>query len=235
MIIAAIPARLNSTRLPNKLLLNDTGKPLIWHTVQQVLRAKSPSMVFVLADDKSIADALAPFDLKNTKVILTGPASSGTERIANFARIMRLHDENIIVNFQGDEPELDGSHIDGLVSDLYDVDVATLASPASREEAYTQSVVKVIRDAQERAMYFSREPIPHSGPWLKHIGIYAYTAGFLKNFKSSSDHPAVGERLEQLEWLHYGAKIKVRVGPRINSVGIDTLSDYQKFVRSYRS
>jgi 3-deoxy-manno-octulosonate cytidylyltransferase (CMP-KDO synthetase) len=233
MIIVAIPARLESTRLPNKLMRNDTGYPLIWHTIQRTLTARSPSEIIVLTDHQSIADSINSYNMERVKVIMTGHAESGTDRIINFCKVLNVDDSHVIVNFQGDEPELSGEYIDRLVENLdFTSDVVTLASPATDVEAKSDSIVKVVTDSADKALYFSREAIPHKGPWLKHVGIYAYSVGFLKKISQMPPHPYGNEKLEQLRWLYNGAKIRVIVD-KIDTVGIDTKAEYEEFVDRY--
>lgn len=231
-MIITIPARLHSTRLPRKLLLNETGHPLIWHTIQRALEVKQPTLILVLTEDMEIFEVVRDFKLKPVEAILTGPAISGTDRIAQFVSRSGIEESQIVVNLQGDEPELSGKYVDLLAESMSGVDVATLASPATVEDANSPSVVKVVLDHSSLAMYFSRAPIPYAGPWLKHMGIYAYRAGFLNKLQTMRIGAIENERLEQLRWLESGHKIRVVV-EEIEAVGVDTQEEYAAFVRRY--
>ncbi len=155
-----IPARLASTRLPRKLLLAETGKPLIQHTYESASRAKLPGGICVATDHEEILRAVQAFD---GKAEMTDPrAASGTDRVAEVAR--RMGDAEIIVNVQGDEPEIAGSSIDLAVEMLQshpEAVMLTLATPIrSRRQFEDPACVKVVFDEQGRALYFSRSPIP---------------------------------------------------------------------------
>jgi len=181
-----IPARLHSTRLPEKLLLSATGKPLIQHTYEAAQRAQRPTGIIVATDHERIVTAVQAFD---GNVVLTDPAApSGTDRVAEVAE--QLSDVDIIVNVQGDEPEILGSSID-LVIELLQNDptavMATLATPIrSKSQLEDPACVKVVFNQSQQAMYFSRSVIPHprtwddsllgkeSGLFFQHVGLYAF-------------------------------------------------------------
>lgn len=238
-----IPARLASTRLPRKLLLRETGKPLIQHVWEAVRRAKSLAEVIVAADSSEIADAVRAF---GGRCELTGDHPSGTDRIAEVVRRC-CGDADIVVNIQGDEPEIDPANIDRLVQLLVEhpaADMATLATPIrSREKHDSPSCVKVVCATDGRALYFSRHPIPYlrdgrpedlftaDTPWLLHLGLYAYRPEFLQKLTQLA--PSRLERLEKLEQLRAleaGATIQVGIVEHA-AVGIDTPDDYAAFVR----
>ncbi len=201
-----IPARLESTRLPRKLLLRETGKPLIQHTYEAACRATRPLGVCVAADHEEIAAAVRAF---GGHVEMTDPhAPSGTDRVAEVAR--HLTDAEIIVNVQGDEPEIAGSAID-LAIELLEANptavMSTLATPIrSREQLEDPACVKVVFDANGRAMYFSRSPIPHARQWddsllaadpphfYQHVGLYAYRREFLLQLAEMKPSPAGADR-----------------------------------------
>ncbi len=228
-MIIIIPARLNSTRLPRKLLLNQTGHPLLWHTIMRAKESNLAKAILILTEDVEIYNTVLDFRISEVEAIMTGPAGSGTERIINYCNMYNLDDSYVIVNFQGDEPELPGIYADRLVGALHEpVQVATLASPIVSDDVDNPNIVKVVCRHDDCALYFSRCPIPYGGPWLKHIGIYAYTVKFLKQLTFSNVF--LGERLEQLQWLQMGHLIKVVVND-ISSVGIDTPKDYEEFVK----
>ncbi len=240
-----IPARLASTRLPRKLLLCETGKPLIQHTYEAAQRAKMPGGVCVAADHEEIAAAVRAF---GGLVEMTSPdCASGTYRVAEVAR--RL-DVDIVVNVQGDEPELSGESIDAAVKLLEEEPSAvmsTLATPIrTRDQLLDPSCVKVVFDARRRAMYFSRSPIPCARQWHdellaenpphfhQHIGLYAYRRDFLLSLARITPSPMEKlEMLEQLRVLEMGRSIVVAVVPHA-TLGIDTPHDYQAFVQRHR-
>ncbi len=241
-----IPARLASTRLPEKMLLAETGKPLIQHTYEAAIRASRPVGVTVAVDHSSIYDVVVGF---GGKVMMTDPnAPSGTDRVAEVARARS--DIDAIINVQGDEPEMDPAAIDLCVELLEknpQAAIATLATPIrSRTALEDPACVKVILDHQGRAIYFSRSVIPHPRSWddayltqspplyLQHLGIYGYRRDFLLSVGNVPKSPLEEtEKLEQLRFLQAGYSIVVGVvehAPR----GIDTRNDYDAFVRRQR-
>jgi len=237
-----IPARLSSTRLPRKLLLRETGKSVLQHTYEAACRAKRPAGVLIAADDQEIANEAMRF---GAPCVLTRPdAPSGTDRVAEAAR--GLPGVDVVVNVQGDEPEIAGDAIDLAIKLLEDdpqAMMATLAAPIrSRQQLDDPACVKVVCDASGRALYFSRSPIPYPRSWsdgllhqrppvlLQHIGLYAYRRDFLLQL---ADLPPSRleeiERLEQLRVLEAGHPIQVGL---LNepTIGIDTIEDYRSFV-----
>lgn len=241
-----IPARLASTRLPNKLLLNETGKPLIQYPYEAAIRSQLASGVCVACDDQKILDVVEGF---GGKAILTDPnAASGTDRIAEVAA--KLDDDiEIVVNVQGDEPDLDPKSIDLLIELLAsdpDAQMATLATPIHRREDLDDpACVKVVFDKNGRALYFSRSPIPFPRSWsedllsadpplfYQHLGIYAYRRAFLLSITRvpRSDMEKT-ESLEQLRVLSEGYAIRIGVVQE-KSFGIDTPEDYRRFVENH--
>ena len=231
-----IPARMDSSRLTNKMLKDDTGHPLIWHTVQNAKLSKKADSIVVATDSEEIRDAIRD----EANVVLTGACSNGTERVSEACRTLDLSGN--VVNLQGDEPEVDMSCVDDLFSLFgekrckYPWDVATLATPASPSEYINPNAVKVVVGSGGQAMYFSRSPIPHRGETrsLKHIGVYAYTSGFVRKLCSLKDTEAINEseNLEQLKWMENGFSVKVLVR-EMDSIGIDTQEDYERFVNEY--
>ena len=239
-VIAIIPARLSSTRLPRKVLLNETGKPLIAHVVETVLKSQRLDRVVVAADDRAIVDALTGFDVQ---VVLTDPDHpNGTSRLAQAAGLLALSDEDIIVNVQGDEPEMDPKLIDGAV-DAFEksgVEMGTLGSPMQAgDDVNDPNLVKVVTrlgdDRVPRAVYFSRSVIPYdrdntNPQYLKHAGLYVYRRGFLERFANwpISQLESI-EQLEQLRAIEAGIEISVAIMPFAHK-GIDTPADYRAFV-----
>ena len=237
-----IPARLASTRLPRKLLLRETGKSVLQHTFEAARRATKPAGICVAADHEEIAAEVRSF---GGQVRMTDPAAaSGTDRVAEVARSMP--DIDIIVNVQGDEPEIAGSAID-LVLQLLEDDpqaaMSTLATPIrSRDRLQDPACVKVVFDTSGRALYFSRAAIPHARDWddrflaadppnfYQHIGLYAYRRDFLLRLAEiPRSNLEKLESLEQLRVLSAGYTILVGV---VNepTKGIDTPEDYRAFV-----
>lgn len=237
-----IPARLKSTRLPRKLLLAETGWPLIQYTWDAVRRAKSLSEVIIAADDDEIVHTVKRF---GGRCEMTGEHPSGTDRIAEVVRRC-CSESDVIVNIQGDEPEIDPTHIDLLVKLMAsnpNASMATLCTPITlREQLDDPSCVKVVCGSAGQALYFSRCPIPFcrdrdpeellasDSPWRLHLGIYAYRRDFLLRLTTLPPSPLEKwEKLEQLRVLEAGETILVgEVAHR--SVGIDTPEDYARFV-----
>jgi 3-deoxy-manno-octulosonate cytidylyltransferase (CMP-KDO synthetase) len=242
-VYGVIPARLHSTRLPRKLLLAETGKPLLQYAWETACRAKSLHGVIVAADAPEIMTAVEQF---GGRCVMTGEHPSGTDRIAEVVR-RELPDADLIVNLQGDEPELDPAAIDQLVALMQQhptSEMGTLATPISKvETVLAPSCVKVVCAADGRALYFSRSPIPHvrdadpaaviasgASPWLLHVGIYAYRREFLLRLTQQPVSRLESlEKLEQLRALEAGATIRVAVVEH-HTVGIDTPEDYARFI-----
>lgn len=234
-----IPARFGSTRFPAKILASETGMPLVQHVVEQVRKCRLVRQTIVATDDRRIADALRPF---GTEVRMTSPAhQSGTDRIAEVAQL--LPDE-IIVNVQGDEPEIEPAIVDALIDRLQtsEDDMATAATPfAAGADVNNPNLVKVVMTVDGRAIYFSRSPIPFRRdsaielPNYLHLGIYAYRREFLLQFSSWRPTPLEqAEKLEQLRALEHGRSIFVLKVHRATH-GIDTAEQYAEFVQRFRS
>lgn len=240
--IVVIPARLASTRLPGKPLLAETGRPLIQYVIEAAEQATLAEQVIVGTEDPAIVSAVAAL---GTKAILTGPHETGTDRVAEVAR--HFPHANIVVNVQGDEPEIAPADIDLAIEQLIrhpDAQVSTLAAPI-RDQARLDdpACVKVVFDCRGKALWFSRAAIPfvrnQSRDWLshepavffQHVGLYAYRADFLQQIPRlpSSDLEQV-ESLEQLRVLAAGYSIQIGVIP-VAHKGIDTPEDYRAFVR----
>ena len=242
-----IPARLASTRLPRKLLRDDTGKPLIQHTYESASRAARPLGICVAADHEEIARAVRSF---GGEVHMTDPAApSGTDRVAEVAAGMP--DVDIVVNVQGDEPDIPPAAID-LAIELLEQDpqavMSTLATPIrERSRLEDPACVKVVFDSRGRALYFSRAPIPHAREWddglltveppqfFQHIGLYAYRREFLLELaRLPPTELEQIEKLEQLRVLAAGQVIRVGVIDQ-PMIGVDTEEDYRSFVRRFRN
>jgi len=231
-----IPARFGSTRFPAKILASQTGRPLVQHVVDRVRKCRLVKEIIVATDDRRIADALLPF---GTRSMMTDARhASGTDRIAEVAR--SLADE-IVVNVQGDEPEIEPEVVDGLIGWMKEAggEMATASTlfPAAADP-HDPNLVKVVTDQRRRALYFSRCAIPHCRDttsaqpvaYQLHLGIYAYRREFLLKFASwTPTRLEQIERLEQLRALEHGASIHVLEVSRA-SHGIDTPEQYAKFV-----
>lgn len=233
--IVIIPARLGSTRLPGKMLLEIAGKPLLQH-VHLAARRSHAKKVIIATDDRRIADCAAAF---GAECIMTSNVHmSGTERLAEAIDKLAVADDAIIVNLQGDEIGMPSALIDqvaGLLADHPAEQMATLCEAITdRNQIEDPNVVKVVSDRNNAALYFSRAPIPwhRSGTpqnYFRHIGLYAYRAGFLREFTRM---PACAiervESLEQLRALYHGATILVAEACVASGIGIDTEADLQR-------
>ncbi|MBI2399106.1 MAG: 3-deoxy-manno-octulosonate cytidylyltransferase [Xanthomonadales bacterium] len=236
----AIPARYGASRLPGKPLRLLQGRPLIAHVVDRALAAGAGEVV-VATDDERIADAIAG---TAARVCMTrGDHPSGTDRLAEVAEQLGWSDERIVVNLQGDEPLAPVSGIRTVAATLAasTAAVATLATPLlDAAELFSPSCVKLVRAGNGDALYFSRAPIPwprdafaagreslpQGVPFLRHIGIYGYRAGFLKRYRAMP--PGTLERvesLEQLRVLEAGERIAVALAPEPFPAGVDTEAD----------
>lgn len=237
--IVAIPARYASSRLPGKPLLLIHGEPMIVHVARRALAAGA-SAVVVATDDRRVALALEGQALTVCMTLATHP--SGTDRLAECARQLAWPDDQIVVNLQGDEPfaPVDGIRAVARTLAASEADMATLAVPISDcETLFNPNVVKVVRDSLGFAMYFSRAPIPWqrdrfasdrvsapAGGALRHIGIYAYRAGFLRRFAALPQGELERlESLEQLRVLEAGERIAVGLSPVAFPPGVDTAED----------
>ncbi|MEM6757182.1 MAG: 3-deoxy-manno-octulosonate cytidylyltransferase [Planctomycetota bacterium] len=238
--LAVLPARLASARLPGKPLLDRTGQPLIAHVVARVRRARTIDRVIVATDDDRIADAAR--DAGAEARLTRDDHPNGTSRIAEVIHRLNAQGEAvspIVVNVQGDEPEVEPTHIDTLVDALTaapDAPMATLAAawdPAI--DPADPNVVKVVVGGNGDALYFSRSPIPFDRDGdgvdrLHHVGLYAYRPAFLETFVALPPAPhELAERLEQLRALEHGHRIRVAVVDHARP-GIDTPEQYAAFV-----
>ncbi|HEX5306000.1 MAG TPA: 3-deoxy-manno-octulosonate cytidylyltransferase [Dyella sp.] len=238
--IVAIPARYGSTRLPAKPLRAIGGVPMVVRVAQRALLAGA-SQVVVAVDDARIAEALAG---QGVDICMTrADHASGSDRLAECAAHYGWGDDAIVVNLQGDEPFAPAAGIREVALALAEDDapMATLATPIGEaHELFDPNVVKLVRDARGRALYFSRAPLPWARdafatsrealpadvPFLRHIGIYAYRAGFLRQYTGLSRTPLEqAESLEQLRVLEHGHAIAVRLTPEPFPPGIDTEAD----------
>jgi 3-deoxy-manno-octulosonate cytidylyltransferase (CMP-KDO synthetase) len=233
--VIIIPARYSSTRLPAKPLLKETGKYLIQHTFESAGKSKKAAAVIVATDDRRIADAVKEF---GGKFVMTSPRhASGTDRIAEAAANVEA---DVIVNVQGDEPEMPPSHIDALIG-LFENDpavrMATLAVKKNDDGYLNPNIVKVVVDSEGYALYFSRSPLPFyreekgKREYLKHLGIYGYRKNLLREFASwPRSALEAAECLEQLRALENGVRIRVAIVEG-DPTSIDTPEDYKEFCK----
>lgn len=230
--IAILPARFNSTRLPGKPLLEIAGKTLIEHVYRRVQQAESVERIIVATDDERISRAVEKF---GGEVVMTrADHQSGTDRLAEAAS--HLPADALIVNVQGDEPMIEPDVIDRAIAAARhrDASIVTVMTPLSDPASIADpNRVKVVVDRNGFALYFSRSPIPHSGPssgtTFLHLGLYVYRVEFLKQFTKLDRTPLeIAERLEQLRALEHGNRIRV-VEVESESWGIDTPADLEKF------
>ncbi|MBT8102414.1 MAG: 3-deoxy-manno-octulosonate cytidylyltransferase [Gammaproteobacteria bacterium] len=237
--VVVIPARYASTRLPGKALREIGGKPMLQHVFERGSESRAMEVV-VATDDDRIAEAAESFGA--TVCMTSDQHRSGTERIAEVADVLAWTDDRIVVNLQGDEPAMPATLINQCAALLDDTsaDIATLASPLLSDEDFDDpNVVKVIRDVQEHAIYFSRAAIPHPreskrrqlaiSTALHHHGIYAYRCGVLRRFVAAEPSDLeVCEQLEQLRALSLGMTIRVGVPAERPGTGVDTEDDLQR-------
>lgn len=252
--IVLIPARLASTRLPNKPLADIAGLPMIVRVASAAARARvgrGHGAVVVAADDESIVRAC---ETHGVSVVLTRKDHpSGSDRLAEACDLLKLADEDIVVNVQGDEPLMDARLVDAVAGLLIDHPLAAMGTAShaitSVEDYLNPNVVKVVTDKNGLALYFSRAPIAwerdaprdDSGrvlevpciPPQRHIGIYSYRVGFLRQFPRLSQAPIEKlESLEQLRALWHGHQIVVAQAPCAPGPGVDTPEDLER-VRAF--
>lgn len=249
-VIAIIPARYSSVRLPGKLLLPIAGRPLILHTVDRAKEATTVSRVIVATDDQRIFDAVTA---AGHEAVMTSPDHrSGTDRVAEVAE--RVPEGSVVVNVQGDEPVISPDTIDAAVNAILSddtTDIATTSEPIDDTgELWNGNVVKVVTGDTGYAIYFSRSPMPfprdaslrHGGDpnralveepelmsiFRKHTGLYVYRREYLLKFSRLPQTKLEQvEMLEQLRALEYGARIRV-VDAVARSIGVDTAEDLER-------
>lgn len=232
-ILGVIPARYASTRLPGKVLLPIAGKPMIQHVWERTKKSKLLSDVWIAADDQQIMEAAEKFGAK--AVLTSVHHQSGTDRIAEAVKNVKV---DMVVNIQGDEPLMDVRVIDALVKALLknkSYQMATVVKRIDRsDDIHNPNIVKVVVDANQDALYFSRSEIPFNRDrdngvdYFKHIGIYAYRKNFLLRLtKMPPSRLEKIEKLEQLRVLEAGYKIKM-ILTDVETAGVDTAEDLKK-------
>ena len=241
--VVAIPARHDASRLPGKPLRLLAGEPLVLHVARRAL-ASGAREVWVAADDERIVRAL---EGSGVQVALTAVThASGTDRLAECARIAGWAGDQVVVNLQGDEPFAPAAGIRAVAALVASsgAEMTTLATPVEDLETLRDpNAVKLVRTASGDALYFSRAPVPWprdafaadpdrmpaGGAWLRHIGIYGYTAGFLQRFAAMpAGHLEQVESLEQLRVLEAGYRIAVGLAPEPFPPGVDTPEDLMR-------
>jgi 3-deoxy-manno-octulosonate cytidylyltransferase (CMP-KDO synthetase) len=243
-----IPARYASQRLPGKPLLDIVGKPMIQHVYERACESGAASVI-IATDDDRIADAATGF--RGEVCMTAADHASGTDRIAEVAQTMNWPDATVVVNLQGDEPLMPPALLSQVAATLEahpDAAAATLAVELDRsEQLFDPNTVKVVRDRRGLALYFSRATIPWkrdlfaadtetaNGDWLRgiyrHLGIYAYRAGFLARYAELPVSPLEQmESLEQLRILWNGENIAVDVAQQLPPAGVDTREDLEHVI-----
>ena len=241
-----IPARFASTRLPGKPLLDIAGKPLVQHVIEAAQRSQAAEIVLA-TDDVRIRALCAPLGV--TVVMTSSHHATGTDRLAEVVQQMGWADDEVVVNLQGDEPLIPPDLLNRLAANLLthpQAGMATLCTPIhDARDMFDPHVVKVVCDKHGFALYFSRASIPWERDrfgveecaslerghehGFRHLGLYAYRAGFLRDFASWPEAPIEGlEKLEQLRALWHGVRIHVDVVAEPPGHGVDTEADRQR-------
>lgn len=246
-VVAIIPARLGSTRLPGKVLLDRTGKPLIRHVWESASAARSLERVAIATDDQRVLDVCRDFGAE--AVLTRADHPNGTSRLSEAAAKLGLAESDLVVNVQGDEPEVEPAAIDAAVAAFVRAEVSergasigTVAVPFQPDEdPRDPNCVKVVLGLDGCALYFSRSLIPldrdarggtDAAP-LRHVGLYVYRRGFLDRYLAMSPTPLErAEQLEQLRALQHGHRISVAIVAQARQ-GIDTPEQYEAFVRRF--
>ncbi len=240
-----IPARFASTRLPGKPLLKIAGQPMIRHAWERA-RQSAAARVVVATDDPRIAEAVHAF---GGEVCLTATDhQSGTDRIAEVVECMAWDEGTLVVNLQGDEPLMPPALLDRVADTLHahpNAVMATLGVPLCAEDVFDSNVVKLVTDRHGMALYFSRAPIPwkrgcfeqgEASPegMYRHLGIYAYRAGFLQRYLDWLPAPIEqDEALEQLRVLWAGERIAVGIVDEPPPAGVDSRDDYERICAEF--
>jgi 3-deoxy-manno-octulosonate cytidylyltransferase (CMP-KDO synthetase) len=247
--VVVIPARYASTRLPGKPLADICGKPMIQHVYEKACLSGA-SKVVIATDHQKVFDAAKHFT--NDVLMTREDHQSGTERLAEVVDLLNLSDDTIVVNVQGDEPLLSPDNVSQVATLLAQstAPMATLSvAIEERDEVFNPNAVKVVSDINKNALYFSRASIPFDrsammaeqqplnlAPFQRHVGIYAYRAGFIKQYIQLSVSPLeVLESLEQLRVLYHGYAIKIEQALVTPHAGVDTPEDLAKVVAHIQS
>jgi 3-deoxy-manno-octulosonate cytidylyltransferase (CMP-KDO synthetase) len=234
-VLGIIPARLGSTRLPNKPLQLLAGEPLISRVVERVLDHDLVDELVVATDSTRVADAVRRHE---ARPVLTGSShQTGTDRVAEVAARPEFARYDVFLNVQGDEPFVSREALAGALREVgQGTDIGTAAAPLDPADANDPNRVKVVTDVRGRALYFSRSVIPHqrgpresTSPYWQHVGVYAYTRGVLGRWPTLTSAPAErSEQLEQLRALYHGMTIGVAQLEHPVFPGIDTAEDLRR-------
>ncbi len=234
-VLCVIPARLGSSRLPNKPLQLLAGEPLVTRVARRVAELDVAERIVVASDAPEVIDRVR--DAGIDAVLTGGQHLNGTERVAEVARMGEYGRFDVLVNVQGDEPFIERAAIRGAIDRVAEGDdVGTVAAPLPPEQANEPARVKVVFDGAGRALYFSRAPIPHyrspaerMPEYWQHLGVYAYTVEALERWVRLPPTPLeLAEQLEQLRALEHGLSIGVARLDRPAPPGIDTVDDLQR-------
>ncbi len=241
-----IPSRFASSRLPGKPLLDICGKPMIARVVEQVLGFFE--YIYVATDDQRIIDAVSEYDV--VAVMTSDKHESGTDRLAEVAQIHEFADDDIVVNLQGDEPLIEPELLQQIAQLLISnsASIATLMTPITNiSDLLNPNVVKVVRGENNKALYFSRAPIPYprdsfsktkhtmpEGDYFRHLGLYAYRVSALKKIPTLPESSLENlEKLEQLRPLAAGFNIVVEEACLVPQAGVDTQEDLDKVIEIF--
>lgn len=233
-----IPARYESTRFPGKPLADILGKPMFWHVWSRASRCERLASVYLCTDDTRIMEAAAALGVPC--LMTRNDHTNGSSRVFEAATALSLPDDAVVVNIQGDEPALEPAMLDALTAPFADAAVAaaTLACPMERDEALLPDRVKVVRDTQGNALYFSRSAIPFErygakggvSPYFLHVGIYAYRMRVLAAYTALPPTPLEEmESLEQLRFLENGIPMRVALTDH-RSHGVDSPEDLERIL-----
>jgi 3-deoxy-manno-octulosonate cytidylyltransferase (CMP-KDO synthetase) len=255
--VALVPARMASTRLPDKPLADIDGEPMVLHVARQA-QASGARLVAVATDSQRVVDAVTAGGVR--ALLTRADHPSGTDRLAEAADLLGLRDDEIVVNVQGDEPQIPPAliaRVAALLRSSPDCAIATAAHPIDTLTDYlSPNVVKVVLDARSKAMYFSRAPIPFARDALagfptalpavlpaaltdgravqRHIGLYAYRVSFLRAYRGLAPSPLESiEALEQLRALWHGHRIAVLSTDDAPPAGVDTPADLERVRRAF--
>ncbi|MHC4839962.1 MAG: 3-deoxy-manno-octulosonate cytidylyltransferase [Planctomycetota bacterium] len=236
-VLAVIPARLASSRLPRKVLLDRTGKPLIQHVWEGAKACNAIDKIVIATDAEEVVESVKKFGAE--AVLTSDQCQSGTDRVAEAAA--KVGGADIVVNVQGDEPEMSAAPLYALIEGMKanpDLPMGTVSVPWPKGVSLDEpGFVKVVTDVNSRALYFSRSAVPfiredaNAVPYRKHVGLYAYKPDFLAKFATLAPTPLErAESLEQLRALEYGYAIGV-FETEYEGYEVNTPEDYEEFVK----
>ncbi|NCX93240.1 MAG: 3-deoxy-manno-octulosonate cytidylyltransferase [Gammaproteobacteria bacterium] len=238
MRVIIIPARLQSSRLPNKVLAEIAGKPMIQHTYERA-RQSQADLIFIATDSLEVKSVVEEFGAECVMTREDHP--TGTDRVIEATSNLKLTDQDLVLNLQCDEPLIPIENLEQVMSNLEqhpEAAVTTLCEPITAQEAQVPSQTKVVRDKNGFALYFSRSVIPTAylpvenqamPSYFRHVGLYCFRPSFLKRCaKWSPCEIEQAERLEQLRWLYQGERIHVDVAKASSGAGVDTPADLER-------